>query len=202
MNKAFLADMAQRVLTLNKWEQRVSLGRVLRRMPRGTDPRVLDFGCGTGLFAPTIARAGYRCTGLDIDPDLTAYAARLHPQARFVNSLDQLAGQRFDVILANCCFHHISAEDLATILERFREHMAPGGRVVVIDLVDAGRRSRLHDLFMKLEKGLHVRPEAALMEVVARHFEILRVTREYSGVFSLPWRANPFGNEKVILECR
>lgn len=202
MKNALINDIAQRVLTLNKWEQRASLRSILTALPHGSASRALDFGCGTGLFIPTIHEAGFHCTGLDIDPELTAYAARLYPRAQFVNSLGQLADQRFDVILANCCFHHIADDDLGTILTRFRELLAPGGRLLVIDILDSGKCSVLHGLFMKMEKGKHIRMESAIKDAVSRHFAIIHAGHEFGGVFSIRWRANPFGNERLLLECR
>jgi SAM-dependent methyltransferase len=48
-----------------------------------SDATLLDAGCGTGRYALTLARQGYRVTGLDLSPELIA-VARQRPGATMV----------------------------------------------------------------------------------------------------------------------
>ncbi len=57
---AFFNDVMQRLITLNKLEQRRQLLARLRSLDVRPGGTALDFGCGTGLFAPTFQRAGLR----------------------------------------------------------------------------------------------------------------------------------------------
>src|SRR5262249_59771954 len=65
---ALFHDVAQRVISLNKLEQRRHLRERLGALALPEGALALDFGCGTGLFAPTFQAAGLRFVGYDIDP--------------------------------------------------------------------------------------------------------------------------------------
>ena len=198
---ALLNDVAQRVITLNKLEQRRHLGERLRALALPEGALALDFGCGTGLFASTFRTAGLRYVGYDIDPRLVGYAQRLYGGARFVSTEGELrAAAPFDLIVANCCFHHVADEVLSAELGRMRSLLANGGAFVMIDIL---RRdpdpSFLHRLFMKLERGSYVRRPDQYRILVERHFQVLRVDQDRSHVFSIP--QNSLYNDVVILEC-
>jgi SAM-dependent methyltransferase len=106
---ALFHDVAQRVISLNKLEQRRHLRERLRALALPEGALALDFGCGTGLFAPAFQAAGLRYVGYDIDPRLVGYARRLYGGARFVSIEEELrAAAPFDLIVANCSFHHIA----------------------------------------------------------------------------------------------
>jgi 2-polyprenyl-3-methyl-5-hydroxy-6-metoxy-1,4-benzoquinol methylase len=64
---ALFNDVAQRLITLNKLGQRRNLLARLRALGLPPGGSALDFGCGTGLFAPTFQQAGLPYTGYDID---------------------------------------------------------------------------------------------------------------------------------------
>jgi 2-polyprenyl-3-methyl-5-hydroxy-6-metoxy-1,4-benzoquinol methylase len=40
----------------------------------GTPTRVLDLGCGPGLYAERLAALGHRCVGVDVSPASIAFA--------------------------------------------------------------------------------------------------------------------------------
>jgi SAM-dependent methyltransferase len=64
-----------------------NLVSILRRelaMPRGK--RVLDLGCGTGLYAPALTKLGIRYTGVDVSPVALAQARARCPAGQFVQS--------------------------------------------------------------------------------------------------------------------
>lgn len=44
------------------------------RLLGGAPTRVLDLGCGPGLYAERLARLGHRCVGIDVSPASIAYA--------------------------------------------------------------------------------------------------------------------------------
>ncbi|MCA1778315.1 MAG: class I SAM-dependent methyltransferase [Xanthomonadaceae bacterium] len=94
---------------------------------------ILDFGCGDGLQAVTIAQQVPDCQviGVDIQPRLLdkarARAARSGVSARcdFVESTQQ----RADVVISIDAFEHFS--DPAGILAHMNELLVPDGEVVV-----------------------------------------------------------------------
>jgi SAM-dependent methyltransferase len=202
MGWALFNDVMQRLITLNKLDQRRHLLARLRALGLAPGSTALDFGCGTGLFAPAFRRAGLRYVGYDIDPRLVGYARRLYRYGRFISNEALLrAAAPFDVIVANCCFHHIADDTLSAELGRMRSLLADGGTFVMIDIVlPAGHDpSFLRRQFRKLERGAFVRDPDQYRAIVERHFRVRRIAQHRSPVISLPRK--PVYNDLVILEC-
>lgn len=100
--------------------------------------RILDLGCGYGLFANYLAlRAPQRSiTGLDLSPRKLAYANRGLPNVQFIaGDVLQAPLEPCDAIVMNHLLHHLSSYDAqAVILKRCREILKPGGRVVICEI--------------------------------------------------------------------
>jgi SAM-dependent methyltransferase len=97
---------------------------------------VLDIACGTGEHAHLLSsRHGLEVDGLDLDPGFVRIAAAKHRAGRFFEG-DMVAfalGGRYDAVL--CLFSSIgyvrTLPNLRRALGCFREHLAPGGVVIV-----------------------------------------------------------------------
>jgi SAM-dependent methyltransferase len=201
MISALIDDVAQRVISGNKLEQQQYLISRLREMKLPQGAKVLDFGCGTALFANTIMDAGFDYTGYDIDPAVIGYAKRLYRGGTFTadaNELSELGP--FDLVLANCCFHHIEDGLIEKELDRFRQILKPGGRFLLIDLLLRDDDPHLlRRAFRKLERGAYVRKSEGYERLVTTRFKISdrRVVRTH--VFSL--KGNPLYQDLVVLLC-
>jgi SAM-dependent methyltransferase len=101
----------------------------LRLLP-GT--RLLDAGCGAGLFAELAARGGADVTGLDAAPGLIEYARRRRPAAHYITGdLERMPFEdaAFDVVTAfNSALY---ATGPRRALAEFARVTAPSGRAVV-----------------------------------------------------------------------
>lgn len=111
-----------------------TLAGVLRRVnPACTT--ILDVGCGTGEFARFLAADGFVVDGLDLDPAFVRIATAKHPAGRFVQAdmVDFHLPKRYDAV--TCLFSSIAylrtLDRVTSALKCFREHLAPGGVVVV-----------------------------------------------------------------------
>ncbi|MFO0675121.1 MAG: methyltransferase domain-containing protein [Polyangiaceae bacterium] len=105
--------------------------------------RILDVGCGFGLFAGYFGQTQPKRTVVGVDPD----ARRVGIAERVSRSLG-LAGNRFlvgdvrdahvegpfDGIYVLDVMHHIPKEDQEAVLVRLRDMLAPGGVLVVKDI--------------------------------------------------------------------
>ena len=202
MIRAFLNDLFQRVLTANKWEQRNTLLRYLKGLNLKPGSRCLDFGCGTALFAPVFTAANLHYYGFDIDQYLLDYASRIYKNTYFTSSLNDLEAKApFDLILANCCFHHIDSWTLDAELHGISTLLADDGIFIMIDiLLPQHDYFWLRNLFRKLEKGAFVRNENDYSVQVRRYFTIIQRNIERSHVFSL--KKNPIYNDLLVLICR
>lgn len=83
---------------------------------------LLDLGCGTGAIGAAAASrvAGLSVTGVDIDPDAVACAARNIPRALLGDLYQPVAGERFDVIAANAPY--VPTDAIALMPPEAREH--------------------------------------------------------------------------------
>ena len=105
---------------------------------RGLNPQcrtVLDVACGTGEHARLLAGAGFDVDGLDLDPAFIRMASQKHPAGRFFEAdmSDFQLPRRYDALL--CLFSSIgylrTLDRVGRAFGCFREHLAPGGIIVV-----------------------------------------------------------------------
>jgi SAM-dependent methyltransferase len=201
--RAFLSDAAQRLLTLNKLAEKQSLSSWLDRLMLPPGARLLDFGCGTGLFAPMLHGAGFRYVGYDPDPAVVAYASRRYHGPTFISQLEDAAAVApFDVVLANCCFHHISDDELRdATLPAIAAMMHRASTFMLLDVLPlesgASAIRRLYNLF---EQGARKRTPAELDRLLAGHFTVRSRRVRRSFLLSAAAAANPIYNDVVEFE--
>ncbi|OFW20587.1 MAG: hypothetical protein A3G21_21930 [Acidobacteria bacterium RIFCSPLOWO2_12_FULL_66_21] len=112
--------------------------RQIADLLRRINPRcasLLDVACGTGEHARLLAAEGFTVDGLDLDPAFVAIARTKHPAGRFFHAdmSDFRLPHRYDAVL--CLFSSIgylqTLDRITAALRCFREHLAPGGAIVV-----------------------------------------------------------------------
>ena len=109
----------------------------------GLEPgaRVLDFGCGFGFVAELLALRVAELYAFDASDHMQRRAQlRLASQAnvRFLappSATPWPAGLRFDLILVNSVIQYMPLDELQQWLGRWRAMLAPGGRLVLSDLL-------------------------------------------------------------------
>jgi 2-polyprenyl-3-methyl-5-hydroxy-6-metoxy-1,4-benzoquinol methylase len=139
--------------------------------------RVLDVGCGVGRWSSMLATRGADVTGIDLSPTMIEEAQRraqsngVGERCRFlVQDLAQLdAGAKFDLIVGVTVLQHIlEPQALREAIQRMSEHLAPGGRMVLLEAAPARVakrcdtkvfRARARDVYLGLfeEAGLTLR---------------------------------------------
>lgn len=87
--------------------------------------RILDFGCGAGVFLRCAKAAGWDATGYDLGD--AAIASCRRQDLRVTDQLDELPRAGFDAIVLNHVFEHVP--DHGATLATLRELLAPGGRL-------------------------------------------------------------------------
>jgi SAM-dependent methyltransferase len=104
----------------------------------GAPARVLDLGCGPGLYANRLARLGHAVHGIDFAPASIRYA-RAEAEREFLSASYQQAdirdveyGDGFDLaMLLYGEFNVFTPDDALLILERARTALRPGGRLLL-----------------------------------------------------------------------
>lgn len=97
-------------------------------------PRLLDLGCGPGIYGELFARGGFSVTGIDLSPRSIAYAKEsalkkgLNINYKQLNYLDLDYSGAFDVAtLIYCDFGVLGPDDRKRLLASVRGALAPGG---------------------------------------------------------------------------
>jgi 2-polyprenyl-3-methyl-5-hydroxy-6-metoxy-1,4-benzoquinol methylase len=101
------------------------------------DMQVMDFGAGTGLITAQVAGKVGKVTCVDVsEAMLEKLAAKEELQGKVEivcqNILEHPLGRKFDLIVSAMAMHHV--EDTDRLVQRFAEHLKPGGRVALADL--------------------------------------------------------------------
>ena len=195
--RALVSDLGQRAVSLNKLEQKRYFAERIRQLGVAPGSKVLDFGCGTGLFARTLSRLGLQYFGYDVDEGLLVYARRLRPWLSFVSSLDQARTLGpFDVIVANCCLHHIpDVELVASTLPDLARMMTPESTLMLVDVLPLEpQASAIRRLYNRLEQGDFKRTADELDRLLSPRFTIRSKTQPRSNFLALSSPFNPIYN--------
>lgn len=116
----------------------------LRQHPAG---RALELGCGSGLNAVRMGRAGWEVVGVDFALRAVARARRRAAQAEVVDRVRFLAGDvtrlegvegPFDLVLDIGCFHTLSAQGQQAVIHRLGQLLAPGGEFLLYAWIQVG----------------------------------------------------------------
>ena len=120
----------------------------------GRPGRVLDLGCGPGLYASRLAALGHECVGIDYSPASIAHATSAAKERGFrcTYLLQDIRhaeyGVGFDlVMLIFGEFNGFSPDDAVLILRKAHAALAPGGLLLMephtaIAVESMGRRER------------------------------------------------------------
>jgi ubiquinone/menaquinone biosynthesis C-methylase UbiE len=104
----------------------------LSGLPAGA--RVVDLGCGSGIFTNLLQRRGYRCSGVDLSPKMIALARAKFSDIEFIEGDIErlpLADASFDGVLLSGVLHHFPDRSRCAA-EVFRI-LRPGGKFVAFD---------------------------------------------------------------------
>jgi 2-polyprenyl-3-methyl-5-hydroxy-6-metoxy-1,4-benzoquinol methylase len=143
--------------------------------PRG---RILDIGCGFGLFSLYFAavESGRSVHGVDTNAKRIEYARE---SARTLglenvsyeagNALDWRSEERFAAVYLLDLLHHLPQGEVRPFLERIQRLLEPGGILIVKEVEDRPRWKMaftlLLDRLMVGSEPIHYWPEAALSEL-------------------------------------
>jgi 2-polyprenyl-3-methyl-5-hydroxy-6-metoxy-1,4-benzoquinol methylase len=110
--------------------------------------RILDVGCGFGLFAAYFGQTHPRRSIVGVDPSArrigmardVAAKLGLRQHSFIVGDVrDATLEGPFDAIYVLDVMHHLPREDQEQVLERFRTLLAPGGMLIIKDITTEPR---------------------------------------------------------------
>ena len=147
--------------TLHWPPRRRAVDALLDELPApgsGERRRVVDVGCGPGLFVPAARARRLRYLGLDVDPAILDYSRRRFPgpDVRWSDRpFDQVPLGPEDVVVMNGVVHHLPDE----VYDRFLRHATAAAYLVICDhWQEPGRLSFLTRKLQHWDRGKFVRP--------------------------------------------
>jgi 2-polyprenyl-3-methyl-5-hydroxy-6-metoxy-1,4-benzoquinol methylase len=133
----------------------------------GPGTRVLDVGCGVGRWSRLLASRGALVTGVDLSPTMIAEAERraaaggLTSRCRFIvqDSVALEVAGSFDLILCVTMLQHIlDVGALRCALQRMASHLAPQGRLVILEAAPARMANRCNTaVFTARHRAVYLR---------------------------------------------
>jgi len=110
---------------------------ILEHVPLNNQTEVMDFGAGTGLISSYVAPLVRKIVAVDTsDAMLDALVAKpeLHGKVEAVcrDITDRPLDAQLDLIMSAMAMHHV--QDTHKLIQRFAEHLRPGGMVALADL--------------------------------------------------------------------
>jgi len=104
--------------------------QMVRQYAQLEGARILDVGCGLGLYVRAFRAYSNDVHGVDVDPERVAQASTMLPNIR-VGAAEALPfpDSHFDVVFANEVLEHVQ-DDCAAVREAVRV-LKPGGRLVI-----------------------------------------------------------------------
>lgn len=121
------------------WPRMRWLRTVLDRLPGGA--RVLDLGCGSGAPVAREIAGRHRVVGVDVSARQIELAAENLPGGEFVcaDALDvDFPPESFDAVVSMYTIDHVPRDEHATLFERMRGWLKPGG-LLLVSVEDADR---------------------------------------------------------------
>jgi SAM-dependent methyltransferase len=104
--------------------------------------RILDVGCGFGLFAAYFGQTQPRRRIVGVDPNARRVALARRVSSSFSHAHEFVVGDvrdaplfgPFDAVYVLDVMHHIPSEDQLPVLERLRALLYPGGVLIIKDI--------------------------------------------------------------------
>jgi SAM-dependent methyltransferase len=109
---------------------------IRRHIPRDREARIIDLGCGDGIFLHFLQRAGYtHATGCDVSPEQVARAQQLGLTGVRQSTIDAFLAstgdESADVVLLMDVLEHLTRDELFHTLDGVFRVLRPGGLCLV-----------------------------------------------------------------------
>ncbi|HEU5104158.1 MAG TPA: class I SAM-dependent methyltransferase [Roseiflexaceae bacterium] len=143
----------------------------------------LDFGCGTGEFAPCFPAEHY--TGVDLAPHYVRFAGRTRAGSFAVTdgAAIGLQSDSFDAALVVGVFHHMPDDLVRATVAELHRVMKPSSTLLVMeDIPPPDAWNIAGHLMHWLDRGGHIRSAAEYRALLEPHFAARNVYNMRSGI--------------------
>ena len=99
--------------------------------------KIMDFGCGTGLFGLEFLEIASELVGVDTSEGMLKVMQHKtrdlkHVRTININLENEELDEKFDLIVSSMAFHHLA--DPSKMIDKMKSMLNPNGRLVVVDL--------------------------------------------------------------------
>ena len=124
---------------------RAVLGSIFQTIMKKPKAVVLDVGFGTGTLTAKLYENGCTIYGQDFSARMIELASEKMPNAHLYQGdftqglVEPLLEQRYDFIAATYSLHHLTDEQKVSFLRKLRDHLNPGGQLLIGDVAFENR---------------------------------------------------------------
>ena len=161
-------------------------GKMFQELKNATNVQkgetVLDVGSGPGELSQLFSE---EYAGVDYSQNYVAYAQKKYPTKKFFqgNVLDlTLQENSYDIILLASFIHHFSDQEVEKILGNMKK--VARKKIVLLEPCP-WRKNPLAVLFLKLDRGAHIRSFEQQKKLIEEHFTIEESHTFISGLYNL-----------------
>ena len=121
------------------------LGTIFQTVMKKPNAVVLDVGFGTGTLTTKLYENGCTIYGQDFSARMIELASEKMPNAHLYQGdftqglVEPLLTQSYDFIVATYSIHHLTDEQKVSFLRVLRDHLNPGGQVLIGDVAFENR---------------------------------------------------------------
>jgi len=157
----FWKDQRQSFYSVMKMATGYFVSKFEKLYPLHPTDELLDYGCGPGFVADSLAEKNIQLIGADINDFFIEECRKNHPASRFLlittdaatnkNILGEaLNGKQFDYILLLSIIQYFkSVNDLDEVIDLLRRYLKPQGKLIIADVLDENTSS-VRDAFSLL----------------------------------------------------
>ncbi len=92
--------------------------------------RILDIGCGTGLFLKAAKDSGFQVVGVEPSLFASQYCRKRWELECHTGFFEEMSLGKFDMIVLMNVFTHLTSDN-QTLLNKIRDALAPGGKLLI-----------------------------------------------------------------------
>lgn len=107
--------------------------KCLRRLGFSPTTRVLDYGCGIGNLTQVLCREFQEVTGFDPSDNALTLARKCTPNAKFIDQLDQIPEEHYDLVVIAGVLHHVPVEERPAVMSVVQQKLKPGGVAAIFE---------------------------------------------------------------------
>ena len=156
---------------------------VFRQELSGPIDKILDLGCGTGIYSCFFGTDAY--VGADCSSEYLRAATRTFPGYQFILAdAAQLpfADASIPVCMMSGVLHHLPDDTVHRALSEVSRILHPNGRFVVWEDIASAWWNLSGHIIHALDAGRHIRTSEEYRQLLAQHLEISSDRRIRSGI--------------------